>query len=195
MYELYNRPVIGKSKNSRKKSKLYNKTLIDNHINEVRKSDSKTAFILDVDYSMTPFKDIDTVHVVYVLRHKRSGGYYVGIHSNITDDVLTSYFTSSKLMLKIIDIEGLQSVEYIHAIYTRTRDIAKIIERDLIKLNWSSKNSLNRSYEAINGTIFHVKYCDNYMGIPIHDCCINRSKPNKNKEFNYCKNLSLSWCR
>jgi len=194
MYSHYNRPVIGKSKSSRSKSKAHNLALVKNHIDTVRKSNSNTNFELGVDYSDKQMMFDNLYHIVYIIKHKRSGCRYVGIHSSEHNDVFTEYFTSSKLIHKIIDIEGDYSFEYEHAIYTRTRDIAKIIERDLIKLNWSYKSSLNRSYEAVNGTIFHVKYSQNYMGIPTHECCVNNGKPNK-KQMNYGSNLILPWIR
>jgi hypothetical protein len=169
--------VTGRTKNARKKSRDQKNKIIDVAVKSIRKL-TNIKFKQNIDYSISPQTFIGNEHhIVYVLRHVRTGCAYIGVHSSAENDILVKYFTSSKLVNKIIEVEGISAFSYEHAIYASNRDMAEQIERYLIKINWHSKISLNRSFKSANGVVLQVKYSDTYHGVPIHECFIFKQKP------------------
>ena len=90
---------------------------------------------------------------VYVIRHSRSGCYYIGVH---TDDqpnsILKTYMTSSKVVHAIMESDGIESFVVENILYFKTRSDANYIENILIKNNYPMDNKflLNKMFDKIS---------------------------------------------
>jgi hypothetical protein len=80
-------------------------------------------------------------HTVYVIRHKPTGMFYIGMHSSTTKgDLLKTYFTSSDVVSKLISADGSSSFYVEKVLYFSTRDIAYAAEQAIIRFNLPELN-------------------------------------------------------
>jgi hypothetical protein len=80
-------------------------------------------------------------HCVYVIRHKPTGMFYIGLHSsNSKSDLLKTYFTSSDVVGKLLAADGKASFYVEKVLYFSTRDIAYAAEQAIIRFNLPELN-------------------------------------------------------
>lgn len=93
-------------------------------------------------WSYTPVKSkSNTYTCVYIIRHKRSGCFYIGVHTdNEPKSILKSYFTSSELIKTIINLEGVEAFVVERLFYFKNRNDANLFENLLIKRNDPKSN-------------------------------------------------------
>lgn len=130
----YMRSYFGKSK---KKSK---ETIATRQLYEIANRSSTRAFAgSDKKY-----------HSVYVIRHKRSGCFYIGVHTDSSPhSILRTYFTSSRVIKTIMEQDGIDSFIVEHEFYFKSRIDANFIENVLIKSNSPNTNwfILNKAFQ------------------------------------------------
>lgn len=118
-----------------------------------------------------PFKDKNGRYTcVYVIRHVRSGCYYIGVHTDVTpNSVLATYFTSSELVQTIIKLEGSKSFVIEHLLWFNDRKTAEQVEDYLIWFNFPETNKylLNKSYNKNKERKTTVWESQTYRGIPV----------------------------
>lgn len=99
-------------------------------------------------WSYTPVRNRSKNYTcVYIIRHRRSGCFYIGLHTDPEPkSILKTYFTSSDLIKTLIKLEGVDSFVVERLFYFKSRKDADLFENLLIKRNDPESNPfiLNR---------------------------------------------------
>lgn len=141
------------ARNKRNKLKRTD-TSLKKMIKTTKRSDLKElprfGSYIDAEFSLDPIMGANKLyHMVYVIRHVRSGCFYIGVHSDTSPNpILTTYFTSSYCVKNILEVDGPESFVNETCRYFFTKFDAMLHEDYLIRLNHPKRNPiiLNKAY-------------------------------------------------
>ena len=136
-------------------------------------------------------------HIVYAIRHKRTGSYYIGSHTDKEADCIwKTYFTSSKLIHKLTEIEGKDAFFCQLKMFFDCRSDANLHEKFLIKINSPEQFPLllNKAYAELKGNQTKIQQWpeSNYRGEAIR---INPKSPILLEEYRCSRfpEILLKW--
>lgn len=123
--------------------------MVDREVIETSTPECKSGII---PFNYQPGK-ISMYHYTYLLKHKPSNKFYYGVRSsNILpeEDLWIKYFSSSKHIKKLIQIDGKDSFDYeIRCLFKTRKQANKCEERCLYKMNVQrNENFINRAINS-----------------------------------------------
>jgi hypothetical protein len=120
-------------------------------------------------------------HTVYVIRHKPTGMFYVGLHSSDSKhSVLKNYFTSSKNVEKLIVADGSTSFFVENQFYFSSREVAYEAEQAVIRHNLPDMNPylLNMAFTEFGKSDDTDRVIKKVVPVPYHGITLSLHKDN-----------------